>query len=127
MVREREQSQAKKETQEPSHSPTPPTATTSEGASQTEAPSKPTRPLPVSDFLMLTSSTLVTKAWAYLGLVSHTETGQIHKDLKQAELAIDALDQILTLLKAAGQNVQEFEFQLTNLRINYVSQKKKSS
>ncbi len=106
-----------------------PSQSPKEGASTTaqEAPSKPTRPLPVSDFLMLTSSTLVTKAWAFLGLVSHPETGQIHKDLKQAELAIDALDQILALLKAAGQDIRDFEFQLSNLRINYISQREKTS
>ncbi len=84
---------------------------------------RPENPVPVSDFLILTSSTLITKAWAYLGVVSHPETGKIKKDLRQAELAIDAIDSISNLLKAFGENTKDLEFQLSNLRLNYLSAK----
>lgn len=88
---------------------------------------RPENPVPVTDFLVLTSSTLITKAWAYLGLVSHPETGKIKKDLHQAELAIDAIDSISKLLKNFGENTKDLEFQLSNLRLNYLTAKEGSN
>jgi len=85
--------------------------------------SRPENPVPVTDFLVLTSSTLITKAWAYLGLVSHPETGKIKKDLRQAELAIDAIDSISKLLRNFGENTKDLDFQLSNLRLNYLTAK----
>ena len=86
-------------------------------------PNKPVNPVTVSDFLILTSSTLITKAWAFLGLVSHPETGKIKKDLHQAELAIDAIDSISKLLKNFGENTKDIDLQLSNLRLNYLSKR----
>ncbi len=90
----------------------------------------PAEPLKVSDLLLITAAQLVQKAWAFLGTVSHPETGTQHRDLHQARLAIDATERLLDLLKAAAvpaEALKDLEFQLSNLRINYLALSSRSS
>ena len=81
------------------------------------------KPLKVHELLLLTWISLRDKAWAYLGKVSHQETGEILMDLKEAKLAIDSLEAIYDLLKekVKKEELKPLEMDLTNLRLNFVS------
>ncbi len=86
-------------------------------------------PLQVSDLLLLTVTQLIQKAWAFLGTIRHPETGTQQQDLNQARLAIDATEALLPLLKGAdlpGDTLKDLEFQLANLRINYLALQEKA-
>ncbi len=88
----------------------------------------PKSPLQVSDLLLVMAAQLVQKAWAYLGTISHPETGTQHRDLQQARLAIDATEHLLNLVRQAGvpqESLRDLEFQLANLRINYLALQEK--
>jgi len=84
---------------------------------------KPQKPLKVRDLLLLYVISLREKAWAYLGALSHEETGEKLVDLKEARLAIDALDSILKLIgeSISGDEKKALELDLANLRLNYVT------
>ncbi len=75
----------------------------------------------VKDLLLITLDSLVEKAWANLGLISHPETGEIHEDSGQAKLAIDALENIFRLLQDSMESVERVQIAtvLTNLQLNY--------
>jgi len=79
-------------------------------------------PVKVVDIILFTIANLETKAWAYLGLVSHPETGEKLMDKKQAKLAIDSLDALYQLVKEEipANERKNIELMLTNLRLNYV-------
>ncbi len=66
---------------------------------------------------------LILKAWAWLGIVSHPETGEKKVDLHEAKLAIDTLEKLLELKKEFlnEQEAKETEIALSNLKLNYVS------
>ncbi len=95
-----------------------------------EKPQRETQePLKVTDLLLLTVAQLIHKAWAFLGTLSHPETGTQQQDLQQARLAIDATERLLSLLKDAGvsqEATKDLEFQLANLRINYLALQEKA-
>ena len=86
---------------------------------------KPREELKVDELLSLTLVQLISKAWSYLGLVSHPETGQIKADLDQAKLAIDSIEVIYPLIKdkLSDEDKRGVELELTNLRLNYVKQR----
>lgn len=87
------------------------------------------KPLKVRDFLLVSLISLREKAWAYLGALSHEETGEKLVDLKEARLAIDALDAILNLIKTSisDEEKKALELDLANLRLNYVTLNSKKS
>ncbi len=86
---------------------------------------KPKEELKVDDLLALTLVQLISKAWSYLGLISHPETGEIKRDLDQAKLAIDSIEAIYPLIKSrlGDDERRNIELELTNLRLNFVKQK----
>lgn len=81
--------------------------------------------LKVEELLSLTLVQLIAKAWSYLGLVSHPETGKIKANLDQARLAIDSIEAIYPLIKdkLPEEDRKGVELELTNLRLNYVKQR----
>ncbi len=66
---------------------------------------------------------LILKAWAWLGVISHPETEKILVNLKQAKLAIDAIEKLLELKNdfLSEDEIKETEIALSNLKLNYVS------
>ncbi len=85
----------------------------------------PKEELKVDELLSLTLVQLISKAWAFLGLVSHPETGKIKRDLEQAKLAIDSIEAIYPLIKdrLGDEERRGVELELTNLRLNFVKQR----
>lgn len=79
--------------------------------------------LKVDTMLRVFVGELILKGWAYLGIVSHPETEEIKPDLKQAKLAIDAIDKLLELKKdfLGEKEIKEIELSLSNLKLNYIS------
>ncbi len=83
------------------------------------------KPVEVSDIIVITIANLISKAWAYLGAISHPETGEIKEDTAQAKLAIDAIDNLFVLVKDKMEEKErkEIEISLANLRLNFVKEK----
>ncbi len=86
---------------------------------------KAEKELKIDDLLAITLVQLISKAWSYLGMVSHPETGRIKRDLDQARLAIDSIEVIYPLIKdrLGEEERRNIELELTNLRLNFVKQK----
>ena len=82
-------------------------------------------PLKIRELLLLTLANLEGKAWAYLGAITHVETGEMKKDLKEAKLAIDAYAALYELIKneIGDEEKKQLELVLTNLRLNFVKEK----
>jgi hypothetical protein len=78
-------------------------------------------PVPVKDIILMYLYTLEGKAWAYLGLTSHPETGKPKKDLAEAKIAIDAIESLLKIVEImlSPDEKKEIRVQLTNLRLNF--------
>ncbi len=95
----------------------------------TKKDKKMERPIRVRDLLLLYVISLREKAWAYLGALSHEETGEKLVSLEDARLAIDALDRLVELIKPSlsKDEVKSLELDLSNLRLNYVSQVEKGN
>jgi len=79
------------------------------------------KPVPVKDIILMYIYTLEGKAWAYLGLTSHPETGKPEKDLNEARAAIDAVESLFKIVEAklTPQEKKELQIRLTNLRLNF--------
>jgi len=77
----------------------------------------------VSNLLVVTLYHLLEKAWAYLGLVSHAETGEKLVDLDEARLAIDTIEFLKERIKEKipPEELKNLEFNLSNLRLNFIS------
>ena len=78
-------------------------------------------PIPVKDIILMYLYTLEGKAWAYLGLTGHPETGKPKKDLAEAKIAIDAIVSLLKIVEnmLSPDEKREIQDQLTNLRLNF--------
>lgn len=78
-------------------------------------------PIPVKDILLMYLYTLEGKAWAYMGLTSHPETGKPKKDLAEAKTAIDTIEALFKIVeeKLTPEEKKELQVQLTNLRLNF--------
>jgi hypothetical protein len=78
-------------------------------------------PIPVKDILLMYLYTLEGKAWAYMGLTSHPETGKPKKDLTEAKAAIDTIEALFKIVeeKLTPEEKKELQVQLTNLRLNF--------
>jgi len=87
-------------------------------------PGAEVRPLDIYTALRLTIAQLANVAWQMLGLHADPLTGQVHKDIAQARLAIDAtsalVDKLLPHLQ--GQEERDYRALLTDLRLNFVKQ-----
>jgi len=86
---------------------------------------KAREPVKVRELLLLTLANLEGKAWAYLGAITHVETGEMKKDLKEAKLAIDAYAALYELIRneIGDEEKKQLELALTNLRLNFVKEK----
>lgn len=71
---------------------------------------------------------LSAKAWQYLGLVVHTETGEILVDLEEARKFIDLYSVILKEIRKdlEGDELREIEARLSQLQLNFVEKSKES-
>jgi len=78
-------------------------------------------PVAVKEIILMYLYTLEGKAWAYLGLTSHPETGKPKKDLNEAKTAIDAIASLFKIIedKLSPDEKKEIQVQLTNLRLNF--------
>lgn len=81
----------------------------------------PANPVSVTDILLTTLHILHEKAFAYLGLLMHGETGEIREDFQQAKIAIDAMNALLPLIQPHLSDRQKMEITLsvTNAQLNY--------
>ena len=81
------------------------------------------KPLEISSMLKVVTGELILKAWAWLGVIAHPENNEMHVDLKQAKLAIDALEKLLEIKNEFlnKKEIRETEASLSNLKLNYVS------
>jgi hypothetical protein len=79
------------------------------------------KPVPVKDIVLMYIYTLEGKAWAYLGLTSHPETGKPEKDLNEARTAIDVIESLFKIVEAqlTPPEKKELQVRLTNLRLNF--------
>jgi hypothetical protein len=99
-------------------------------AESTAEPSPAAEGAPLPDALALVTtciSLLAAKAWEAMGLVPNPQTKQIERKLDDAQLAIDAASALVDLVrpKVSDAERREIETLLTNLRLNFVEQKKK--
>jgi hypothetical protein len=78
-------------------------------------------PVRVGDILLTTFTVLHEKAFAYMGLLVHPETGDVREELGQAKLAIEAMNSLLPLIKPFLTDSQNMEVTLavTNAQLNY--------
>ncbi|MGJ8454336.1 DUF1844 domain-containing protein [Pseudothermotoga sp. U03pept] len=83
--------------------------------------------LSMKDLIVLFFDTLAARCWARLGLTKD-EYGEMRQDLNEARLGIDVLDSVLkTIAQDIDQEIhKELEAVVTNLKLNYVNQYKKS-
>lgn len=79
-------------------------------------------PLQVSDVLVQTTDFLAALGWQKLGLRPDMVTGQIHPDLAQAKMAIDALAALAQVMEPSlsEEDKRQLRNEVNNLRINYV-------
>jgi hypothetical protein len=79
------------------------------------------KPIAIKDIIRMTILSLESKAWAYLDLVVHPETQKHQKDLKEAKVAIDAIDALYKTLEVHLDPAEKKDIQmrLTNLRLNF--------
>ncbi len=80
------------------------------------------QPLDVYTVLTVMIDQMSAIAWQKMGLQPDTVTGQIHKDLAQAKVAVDVVDQLAQSLSPQldESDRRELSKLVANLKINYV-------
>jgi len=73
--------------------------------------------------LRISIAQLASIAWQMMGLQPDPFTNQVHKDIVQARIAIDAAEALVDQLKThlGGQQARDYQTLLTDLRLNFVS------
>lgn len=73
--------------------------------------------------LRLSVAQLTGVAWQMMGLQPDPFTNEVHKDMAQARIAIDAVAALVEQLKPhiQGQEARDYQNLLTDLRMNFVS------
>lgn len=73
-------------------------------------------------------SLLAARAWQAMGLVPDPATKQVERKLDDAQLAIDAAAALADIIRprVAERERREIEALITNLRLNFVEQKRKA-
>lgn len=104
-------------------SATPPGEPTA--AEHAEAPALPDGKTLVNTCLTL----LAAKAWEAMGLVASSHTKQIERNLDDAQLVIDAAAALADVMRARVPDAErrEVETLITNLRLNFVEQKRRAT
>jgi len=89
---------------------------------------KTARPSKTKDLGFYFLGLLSAKAWQYLGLVVHPETGEMLVDLEEARKSIDLYSVILEEVKKdlEGSELRELEAQLSQLQLNFVEKSKET-
>ncbi len=85
---------------------------------------KENNPIPVKEIILSFIGVLAQTSWEYMGLVTNSITGKIHKDMKEAKLAIDTIDVLFEKIKhnLTEKELKDVERTIDNLKINYVMQ-----
>ncbi len=85
-------------------------------------------PASVYDILREFATVLSLFAWQRLGLMMDPQTGKIHRDMAQAQVAIDAVAYLVEQVrdKVGEEQRRALEATLADLRINFVQQSKRS-
>lgn len=93
-------------------------------ASETASPPLPDAPALVTTCLSL----LAAKAWEAMGLVPNPATHRVERKLDDAQLAIDAAAALAEIVRprVSESERREIETLVTNLRLNFVEQKRKT-
>ncbi len=88
------------------------------------AAEEPPMPLDVYAVLRISIAQLAGTAWQMMGLQPDPFTKEIHKDIPQARIAIDATEALIEKLKPhlQGQEARDYQTLLTDLRLNFVKQ-----
>ena len=86
-------------------------------------------PSDVYTLSQFTISLLGNAAWQHLGLVADPQTGELKKDLTQAQLSIDIISFLFDKIKDKLEKEQEREIRnlLTNLTMNYMEKSKEGA
>ncbi|MBP9015301.1 MAG: DUF1844 domain-containing protein [Candidatus Atribacteria bacterium] len=89
---------------------------------------KTTKPSSTKDLGVYFLGLLSAKAWQYLGLLVHPETGEILVDLEEARKSIDLYSIVLGAIKEdLGKNEErELEAQLSQMQLNFVEKAKEA-
>ncbi len=94
-----------------------------------EAPGeeKPRGPLDVYLLISVSLEQFAALAWQKMGLHPDPLTGEVHRDLPQAKLAIDFVARFIEALEPQANDVERRRLQnlLSDLRINFVKQSQK--
>jgi len=90
------------------------------------APENANQPLEVAAVLAVFIDQLAGVAWQKLGLQVDPMTNLAHKDLPEAQLAINALGDLVARIepKLDDSDKRQLQSLLTDLRINFVNQSK---
>lgn len=86
------------------------------------------QPVDVNELLMIMADQIASVAWSKLGLQPDPITGEITKDLAQANLAIDVLAFLANKLEPNLDDADKREILnlVSNLKINYVEKLKEN-
>ena len=86
-------------------------------------------PSDVYTLSQFTISLLGNAAWQHLGLVADPQTGELKKDLTQAQMSIDIISFLFDKIKdkLEKEQVQEVRNLLTNLTMNYMEKAKEGA
>jgi hypothetical protein len=91
-------------------------------------PEVPRGPISVYDFLVVMTDQLASIAWQKLGLQPDPLTGQVHKNLEEAKVAIDLTSHIASFVQPRldEEDQRQMHNLIRDLRINYVEKTKES-
>lgn len=83
---------------------------------------RPTEPLDVNAVLAMMVDQMAGIAWQKMGLQPDMITGQIHKDLAQAKVAVDAAAALAAQLEPSldEEDKRQINNLIRDLRVNYV-------
>ena len=89
-------------------------------------PEAPRGPLSVYDFLVVMTAQLAAIAWQKLGLQPDPLTGQVHKNLEEAKVAIDLTTHLASFVQPRldDEDQRQMHNLIRDLRINYVEKSK---
>ena len=87
------------------------------------------KPLSIYDVIVIMIDQISGVAWQKLGLHPDMITGEIHKDVAEAKVAIDLVAHLASQVesKLDEEDRREMQKLVSNLRLNYVDKSKEAS
>lgn len=87
------------------------------------------QPISVYDVIVIMIDQIAGLAWQKLGLQPDMVTGQIHKDVAEAKVAIDLVAQLAAQVETRldADDRREMQKLISNLRLNYVEKSKEAA